>query len=238
MAIAVVLDSFRWSTRSSAEAAFRAILRDSGYELNAPIDSPEHDQMLRELLERHPDHAEKIGGGVEFFYVGLTKDGGRSYVRSDARGIWIRRTDGSTVDFSYRTAIYAHSHKSDVKEAMRGAVEGRRIEYRDRRFATSSPTVSDSSGLPFADEHEARVIYENPTWAQLTYAFAAREGGWDAIAVTSGDGRTAIGTAFRDADVMGRWRDFYDKLAQPLLVAAHEAARRPRSDERAWLPPC
>ena len=32
--IPVTLDSFRWKTRSSAEAAFRAILRDSGYAID------------------------------------------------------------------------------------------------------------------------------------------------------------------------------------------------------------
>ncbi|GMA91492.1 DCL family protein [Homoserinibacter gongjuensis] len=101
----VVLDSFAWSTQTAAEAAFRAILRDSGYGVDDDITDPVHDLMLREVLERHPDRDEKAGPGVEAFYIGRTVDGGRYNVRPDAIGIWIRRVDGTRVDFSYRTAI-------------------------------------------------------------------------------------------------------------------------------------
>jgi hypothetical protein len=80
----VVLDSFSWPTRSAAESAFREILRDSGYAEYQPIDDPVHDKMLRELLEGHPDYAEKSSGGVSHFFIGRTRDGDRINVGKHA----------------------------------------------------------------------------------------------------------------------------------------------------------
>lgn len=235
MAIPVVLPSFQWGTRKDALAAFRLLHTGGPYAPYDQITDPGHDLMLRELLDLHPDAAEKIGAGVDHFYVGLTRDGDKYNVRSNATGIWIRRTDGTDVDFSYRTCINDHTLESDAKEGLRLAVEDRRLDYRQARFDDGT-FASDISGTVFADREDGHVIYDNPSWGQLTYQFAQAEGGWDRILVHSGDGAVQIGSHLLDDGVHTRWLAFYDAHAKPQLATAGEAASRPRPPRSAWKP--
>lgn len=231
----VVLPSFSWGTKKAALDTFRSLHTGGLYDVYARISDPIHDLMLRELLDLHPDAAEKIGVGVDHFFVGKTSDGDKFNVRSDATGIWIQRTDGSKVDFSYRTCIISHTPESDAKEGLRLAVEDRRLAYREDRMA-SGTFSSDLSGKPFAARDDAQVIYNNPTWGQLAYRFAEREGGWEKILVHSGSGAVQIGSHLMDAGVHVRWLAFYDAYAQPGLATASEAASRPRPAQDAWTP--
>jgi len=233
--IPVRLDSFKWPNRQAAKAAFRDILRNSGYDAYDEITEPLHDRMLRELLERHPESEEKTGSGLEHFFVGRTADGGRTYVSKDAVGIWIRRTDGSAVDFGYGAAIEGYSTKSNVKEALRNAVEEGRRAYREGRFA-AGPAVSALTGDPILVIEQAYVVYMRPTWAQLTSRFAESEGGWPSIEVDSGHGSAMIGSSLEDPAIEKRWHAFHERYAELGLATANEAASRPRSDESGWKP--
>lgn len=234
-AIPVVLPSFTWSSKSVAFVAFRSLHDGNSYAVYDRISDPEHDLMLRELLDLHPDAANKIGIGVDYFYVGRTKDGDKVNVRPDATGIWIKRTDGSEVDFSYRTCINNHTDESNAKEGLRIAVEDRRLAYRESRVAEGT-LVSDISGASFASRESASVIYVNPAWGQLTYRFAQIEGGWGAIAVHSGRGSVAIGSHLLDPSVEARWLEFWDAHARLSLATPSEAASRPRTPQTDWHP--
>lgn len=233
--IPVVLNGYQWPTRAAAEEHFKAILHDPRYGTHDPISDPDHDAQLRALVEIHREADEKIGVGIDHFFIGLTSDGDRFNVRADATGIWIRRVDGSTADFSYLTAIRNYGAKQNVKDAMRLALEDRRIEYREQRFAGGTAT-SDLSGTPFTSRDQAGVIYTDPTWEQLSFRFAESEGGWDAIEVHSGHGAVRVGAEFANPDVEDRWLAFHTKHAQLALATLSELARRPRVDETAWTP--
>lgn len=235
MAIPVNLPSFSWPSKKAAFDAFRFLHTGGPYAPYDRITDPGHDLMLREVLDLHPDAPEKIGPGVEYFYVGLTSDGDKFNVRPDATGIWIKRVDGSDVDFSYRTCIQNHTDESDAKEGLRLAVEERRLSYRDDRIAAGT-FASDVSGVVFADRNEAHVIYDGPSWGQLTHRFAEGEGGWDHILVHSGSGGVLIGSHLMDPDVLARWLEFYDRYANRRLATASEAAARPRPPQDAWTP--
>lgn len=235
MPIPIVLPSFSWPSKSAALGAFRALHDGSTYSVYDRVSDPTHDLMLRELLDLHPDAAEKIGVGVDHFFVGRTGDGDRFNVRPDATGIWIRRTDGSEVDFSYRTCINNHTPEADAKEGLRLAIEGRRLAYRSARMAAGT-FYSDVSGVAFAGRDEAQVIYDNPSWGQLTYHFAQGEGGWDRILVHSGSGAIQIGSHLMDPAVHARWLAFFDRHARPSLATASEAASRPRPPVLGWTP--
>lgn len=235
MAIPVNLPSFTWPSKKAAFDAFRFLHTGGPYAPYDRITDPGHDLMLREVLDLHPDALEKIGAGVKYFYVGLTSDGDKFNVRPDATGIWIKRVDGSDVDFSYRTCIQNHTEESDAKEGLRLAVEDRRLSYRDDRIAAGT-FASDVSGVVFPDRNEAHVIYEDPSWGQLTYRFAEGEGGWDHILVHSGSGGVLIGSHLMDSDVLARWLEFYDRHANRRLATASEAAARPRPPQDAWTP--
>lgn len=236
MAIPINLDSFAWPTKAAAEKAFQAILRSSGYSTYDPITDPIHDLMLGELLERHPDSAEKIGSGVDHFFIGKTSDGDKFNVSADAIGIWIRRTNGSKVDFSYLTAIRSHTPKSDAKEGLRLAVDDTRMGYRAQRFKDGSPVASDLTSQPITDREQAHVIYLDPTWGQLTHRFAESEGGWKKILVHSGNGSVKIGSEILDPEVKARWIAFHGKYGNLGIATASENARRAHVPDGAWTP--
>lgn len=234
-AIPVTLDSFTWPTQTAAMNAFKDVLRNSGYSVGDEIDDPVHDLMLREVVERHPDRDEKVGVGIDHFYIGLTADGDRVAVRPDAVGIWIRRTDGTIVDFSYQTAVRGGNSKTDAKEAMRLAVEALRYEYRDAIYAAGSG-YSALTGIAIDSRSDAQVIYIAPTWGQLTYRFAVSEGGWSAIATHSGHGGVRVGGGFEDANMEQRWLEFHTAHAQFGLATVNETAQRTREPESGWTP--
>lgn len=235
--IPVILDSFQWKTRSSAEAAFRGILRDSGYAVGDTVTDPVHQRMLTEVLERHPDFEEKVGVGVEDFFIGRTQNAPGVHVGRDAVGIWIRRVDGSIIDFSYLSAIRQHSAKSDAKEALRNEVDHRRLAFRDARFAEDCAPVSTLTGVVIDNKNDAHVIYVNPTWAQLTFRFAEDEGGWASIPVAPATPAVAaIGSRLADRDQASRWLKFHAKHAAYGLATRSEAAHRSRSSEADWTP--
>lgn len=236
MAIPVTFDTFSWKSKKAAYAAFREILRNSGYGIGDPISDPVHEAMLFEALDRHPDSADKTGSGVDYFYVGKTSQDKAAFVSDDALGIWIHRTDGSDEDFSYKTAIDGRSAKNDAKDAMRQAVLDTRLRNRDDAYAAGAPVLSAISGDPIPNRADAHTIYTDPDWCQLTYRFAETQGGWDNITVTSGDGDAQIGGRFVDPAVERAWIDFHDTHAQMVFATASEAAQRPRASETAWAP--
>lgn len=236
--IPVVLETFLWPTRSAAEASFRGILRDSGYALGETVSNQIHHRMLLELLERHPDHMEKVGPGVEEFFIGRTRDASGVYVGANAIGIWIRRVDRSEVDFSYRTAIRQHSLKSDAKEALRTEVDDRRQEYREARFASRENVQSDLTGGSIGNVRDAQVVYMRPTWGQLTLRFAESEGGWDQLFVgPASTGIAAVGSRLADRGQASRWLIFHSRYANMGLATASEASQRHQESDDDWLPP-
>lgn len=235
--IPVVLETFSWPTRSAAEAAFRGILRNSGYSVGDAVSDPVHHRMLIELLERHPDHAEKTGPGVSEFFIGRTRDASGVFVGANAIGIWIRRVDGEEVDFSYLTAIRQHSAKSDAKGALRTEVDDRRQECREARFASREEVRSDLSGNRIDNLRDAQVIYMTPTWGQLTYRFAESEGGWGELAVApASSGIAAVGSRLVDRSQAGRWLVFHAHHANLGLATASEASRRRQMSDLDWMP--
>ncbi|NUJ89144.1 DCL family protein [Plantibacter sp. MCCC 1A11337] len=235
--IPVLLETFSWTTRSAAEAAFRRILRDSGYSVGDAVSDPVHHRMLIELLERHPDHVDKTGPGVKEFFIGRTRDASGVFVGANAIGIWIRRVDGKEVDFSYLTAIRQHSVMSDAKEALRTEVDERRQEYRESRFASRAEVRSDLSGERIDSLRDAQVVYMSPTWGQLTYRFAESEGGWGELAVApASSGIAAVGSRLADRAQAGRWLMFYARHANLGLATASEASRRSQTSDFDWMP--
>lgn len=155
----------------------------------------------------------RLGREIDHFYIGRTRDGDKFNVRPVARGIWIKRTDGTVVDFSYITSIKNHTPKSDAKEALRSAINDLRIAYRAQRIADGT-MVSDVSGTAIVTRDMAHVVYLAPAWEQFTYRFAQSEGGWDKILVHSGHGTIKIGTHLLDEGGYNRWRDFFVANAQ------------------------
>lgn len=92
--IPVVLGTVTFPSRLAATNYFHAALQSY-----APGDrvAPEHEALLRELLNRHPDAAAKIGDGIAHFGV----------IQADfmSQCFAVYRDDGSFERFSYHTCI-------------------------------------------------------------------------------------------------------------------------------------
>ncbi len=229
----VQLRSFRWKSIKEAKEAFRTLL--NSYELDQRVNDAVHEQMLRELIEVHPRGPEKIGAGIDYFFVARTEEIGGSISYWSRRGIWIRRVDGTREDLGYTSALSGASHRVDVKDALRHAVADRRDRYRDSRFASGDEVVCVLTARPVI-EADAQVIYVDPTWEQLTYRFAQQVGGWHAIEISSAREGGQIGGRIADRKVMALWLDFFDTYANPQIASRSAAAKRRTSKEDDWVP--
>lgn len=107
-------------------------------------------EVFREVLDRHPRAAEKIGTGVRGFRPIKT--------RFNTVGIEVVRTDGTSIDFSFYKCLDGESSRTLAFSAFRNAVAATVIAFRDENFAG----VSEYSGahLYLRDAH----VDHAPPW--------------------------------------------------------------------------
>lgn len=215
----VNLPSKQFPSRKAAKDWVRDEIKDH-YGLEEVVTDPLHVAVLFDLLDRDDDADEKVGVGVAEFFIRLTSlgHGHIRYVKRDARGIWIRRIDGSEDDWSYTSAVDQEGIKSDVKDALRAVINEERLAFRESAFNTG-PVRCARNGKVIDSLQDAEVRYENPSWALLTEGFAKDQGGWDNIALTAGDGQTQISGSLADADQLRAWKSYWHEHARPVLVA-------------------
>jgi len=224
MAKPIVLDTFSFPTQGAALDFVRDEILNA-YAMGETVSDVNHDRLLRELNDRHKDSAEKSGVGIAEFFIRRTESDGVYPVGANARGIWIRRIDGSEVDWSYHTAIKRPGVKTNLKDALRSAVNERRIAFREAAFKRGGVTCA-LTGAPLAEIRDADVIYRNPSWSELVEGFVATMGGWRAIETNSGFGQALIGGRISDPNALEAWLCHYGDHANPMLVRNNEGGRK------------
>ncbi|UFN43282.1 DCL family protein [Nocardioides okcheonensis] len=222
----ISLPSITFPTQKAALEYFRGILYR--YEIGDSVSDPVHDTMLRELADRHPDATEKIGVGISEFFIDRTDAGDYGYVSAASRGIWIRRIDDSVVDWSYQTAIKKPGMRTSFKDALRLAVNDRRVALRDAAFAAGTVRCALTGAL-IPTKAEADVIYRDPRWNEIVEDFVATLGGWSKVETNSGFGQIAVGGRITDPRVLASWLEHWDHYANPILVMKDEGGRGSRS---------
>lgn len=188
-----------------------------GYAIGVPITDPEHVGVLEAVVHRKLNAAEKIGGGIDYFYVAETRSF-RPEAKAEDRCIAIHHLDATEpdVDCSYVKAIAGDEQVQFVTDALREGARPLRDAFRASAFS-STPTF-DFYGTPLTTLHEAEVRYLSPSWGQLVLDFVQSEGGWSAVETTSGAGAPLIGRRLVDPDVLDRWHAFWRAHADPILV--------------------
>ena len=122
----VLSDELRFPTQKAALEHYRKLLYL--YELGQQISIPEHEKHLLLLIENHPNARQKVGVGIDYFYVDNAKNSTRCF--------HIRRTDGESTDFSFEKAVKGKSPPliREFKEACRVAVQPYLFQARDKFF--------------------------------------------------------------------------------------------------------
>lgn len=213
-------------TQKAALDYFRGILH--WYKVGEVVSDQTHDKMLRELSDRHPDAVEKIGVGIREFFINKTEAGDYRHVSADAKGIWIRRIDDTIVDWSYQTAIKKPGPRVNFKDALRLAVNDKRVAMRDAAFAAGTPVHCALTGALIPAKDQADVIYRNPNWGELVEGFVATLGGWGKVETNSGFGDIAVGGRLTDPAVHTKWLVYWEANARPIIVIKDEGGRGPR----------
>lgn len=219
MAIPLVIPSRTFRSRTEAKNYIRDEILYT-YPLRTPIPSGTHDQVLREVLELHSDAVEKIGPGIDHFYVEETwRLPSKEAVARSQRAIIVVRTDGTERDWSYRHVIDSPSEAANVKSALAFALDSGRIRRRDADFADGMPPVYCArTGELIKQKHQADTQHLSPTWGELTQAFADAHGGWGAIETHSGNGYIFVGRDVEDEVLRDAWLEFYAANANPVYV--------------------
>lgn len=186
------------------------------YAPGTPITDPDHIDTLFDILRRKRNAAEKIGTGIDHFYVTHTSNF-RSYVRPDALTIAIHRTTGRDVDLGYGKAIDNSSEVDHAKDALRHAVQDLRDGFKFSHFGSGSPAY-DEEGIELNSHDDSEVRYRNPSWGKLTGDFADSEGGWVNVETHSGGGTNPlVGRRLVSEGQLDRWREYYRANAVPVL---------------------
>ena len=81
-------------TKKAATEFFKEI--KDGWDLEQPI-TGDDGRYVKDLLEYHPYFTEKVGPGIEYFFVG--------YNLFRSRCFYVKRIDGTHIDFSYKKCL-------------------------------------------------------------------------------------------------------------------------------------
>lgn len=159
----VCLPSITFNSKTQAVEYFKKMLdryRD-GEEL-----SQDDDVILFELLQRHPEAAEKIGEGVKCFYRS------KSLIHPTSC-FHIERIDGTATDFSYATCISgnASSLAQQFYEACRFAVSEKLIHEKGRLFKEAGGTMRCAKTGVEITIHEAEYRHTMPKFREIVMNF-------------------------------------------------------------------
>lgn len=215
----VDLGNFRvFKTKTDAQRHFSAMLKR--YKPGQIVADPTDHADLLGLLRRHPEAESKIGCGVARFFVDsadpITYNGGGSVC------FWLERTDGTTTDWSYRTALSGKHRRPNerVSLACRDAIRDQVVEVmRKARDADGRMRCAISGQvLPLG----CVQVDHAPPWPfwRIVEAFTEQEGGIDALAARLRPTLDGVGGEFfTDEAVARRFADFHARVAVLRVVS-------------------
>lgn len=202
-----VLGARTFRSKTAARDEFRRILADA--EPDRPLVGD--DAALVGLLVtagRHPEAVEKIGPGIAEIVVRPAAYG--------TRCLWIRRLDGSEVDFSYLTALNGPANpKTAVVAALRAEIDD---QIRAARVTEGSCGLC---GRALAEP--VHVDHAEPTLDVLASRFAEVIGGWSAVEIECVG---AYGRRLADRAQAEVWRIYHQQTA--VLRSTHAACNLSR----------
>lgn len=196
-------------TKKAAMEHFRSIL--ARYSDGEAIRDDDEADLLA-LLTRHPEVQDKVGVGVAGFYADKAFMGTRCF--------HVRRTDGSTTDFSFKSCVdgRAPTPHQEFLQAARMAVHDQIRQAKQRHFqehkGPDGTVPCDITGRPLTLD-DAHVDHAEPmTFEVIVQTFLAAQRIADpADHVTSGADNQYVST-FRDPAMAQAFRDYHGRVAR------------------------
>jgi hypothetical protein len=220
-----------FATKQEAIAHFKAMLgRYAPGETVSADDAAE----LEALLSRHPEASEKAGSGITGFGVRAALYGTTCFE--------VRRTDGSTTDFSYLTAVNGKpSPLQEMLQAMRAAVQDDIRSAKRDHFARNQ----DADGTVVCAITKRRVTFEQAnadhappkSFALLAKLFLSARSIVPSFEHVTKPRDNQYQPELADPALAEAWRAFHHREASLRIVAAEAnlrtaAAARPRKADR------
>ncbi len=122
----IVIGVRRFSSKDAAKKFVRSIVKS--YPDHEKISDSTHDAFLRDLIQIHPDGAEKIGAGIDYFTIKHDDKAGKT------RHFLIHRIDRSLADFSWHCCIDGRNWRKETLQTLRDAVADDIVAFRNATF--------------------------------------------------------------------------------------------------------
>jgi hypothetical protein len=176
--------------------------------------SAELDAVLRDLLEHHPEAAEKIGCGVDFFEVAVDETW-------KSRQFHAVRLDGTRTRFSYIACFESDAVRyaiQQAKRALRNAIAPQIVAFRDARVRGGGRVVDEVTG-ELIPEGELHVDHAPPEFDKILHGWLAERGHSLAALAIVPHGDTSTPTHLADEAISLDWQRYHLDRARLRLVA-------------------
>ena len=166
MALKINLPHKEFSTKKEAKEFFKEMLNK--YDDGDTVSSLDDDNILFDLIQRHPEVKEKVGTGINYFYRDISPNHPTSCFH-------IKRNDGSNTDFSIITCINSANPTllQDFYSACRTAVSLKLIEEKRQIFSNGEVPCSITGELVTSDTSEYR--HTEPRFRDMVNNFIIKE---------------------------------------------------------------
>ena len=205
----IILQHRQFSSKKDATEFFKNML--DSYNDGDIISSVDDDNLLFDLIQRHPEVETKIGVGIENFYRVKSQNHPTSCFH-------IKRTDGSTTDFSYSSCIKSSSPtlSQDFYSACRYAVSEKLINEKNEIFSNGEVNCSITGDIVTKDSSEYR--HTNPRFRDIVNNFKIQEelDITPDMIVPNDDMQYA--TAFANQELATKFNDFHTECANLEIV--------------------
>ena len=229
--IPVDLGIIKFDDKGRAKAFFKAMLQK--YQKNQDILGQDAN-ILRRLIERHPERDEKVGEGIAGFFRGEPPS--TFHQKSDQKCFWLRRTDGTEAKFSYITCVDAKPRlqQTQVMDAMRAYVNPEIEEAKGQLFKklkNDNNEIQCPISGKWISYKETEADHKAPrTFEEIADIFIIQNGlTWESVPLTGNDDHRSL-PEFTDQELVLRWQEHHRSLANGRIMLISKEVNRQESN--------
>ena len=227
----VDLDIIQFDDKKEAKGFFKGMLQR--YRKNQDVLGKDGD-ILRQLIERHPERDEKVGVGIAGFFV--REPPSTFHQKGGQKCFWLRRTDGTEAKFSYITCVDAKPRlqQTQVMDAMRAYVDTE-IEQAKRQLFKKLQNDNNQIQCPISGKwisyKETEADHKAPrTFEEIADIFIIQNGlTWDSVPLTENDDHRSL-PEFTDPALVLRWQEHHRSLANGRIMLISKEVNRQESN--------